>query len=213
MNFQLIKLTHKKLREHLHRINTDQNTQERYNSKINRMMNFLRNTSGFKIAGVKEGGSRGKQTDIRASDVDIIYTTNKDQNPNKMKQELLERIKIQKPKGAHLHAGKKAVHVDYENPRCYIDLVYKTNQQFKQEAKKILQIKKMPPRYKNAIKLAKYALYKAKISDVHGYEVELACIELKNDDLVECVTNLIKKFTGRIKKKSITVDQVLQRLS
>ena len=209
----MINLTHKKLKEHLNRINTDHNTRERYNSKITHMMKFLRNTSGFKIAGVKEGGSRRKQTDIRTSDVDIIYTTNKDKDTNKMKQELFKRINKQKPKGTHIHVGKKAVHVDYENPRCYIDLVCKTNQQFKQEAKKISQIKKIPPRYKNAIKLAKYALYKAKISDVHGYEVELACIQLKNDNLVECVTNLIRNFTGKIKKKGITVDQVLQRLT
>ena len=213
VNLQLIKLTNKKLKDHLRRINTDPNTRERYSSKVNRMMNFLRRTSGFKIAGVKEGGSRGKQTDLRTSDVDIIYTTNKDQDPNKMKQELFKRISKQKPKGTHIHVGKKAVHVDYEKPRCYIDLVYKKNQQFKQEAKNISQIKKMLPRYKNAIKLAKYALYKAKVSDVHGYEVELACIQLKNDNLVDFVTNLIKYFTGRIKKKGITVDQVLQRLT
>ncbi len=209
----MIKLTNKKLKDHLRRINTDPNTRDRYNSKVNRIMKFLRNTSGFKIAGVKEGGSRGKQTDIRTSDVDIIYTTNKDQNPNKMKQELFMRINKQKPKGSHVHTGKKAVHVDYNDPRCNIDIVYKTNQQFKQEAKKISQIKRMLPRYKNAIKLAKYALYKAKISDVHGYEVELACVQLKNDNLVDCVTNIIKSFTGRIKKKGITVDQVLQRLT
>ena len=209
----MVNLTKKKLIGHLHRINTDPKTQERYNSKVNRMMNFLCKTSKFKIAGVKEGGSRGKQTDIRTSDVDMIYTTSKDQEPNLMKKELFKMIKKQKPKGTHVHAGKKAVHVDYENPRCYIDLVYKTNQQFKQEAKKISQIKKIPPRYKNAIKLAKYALYKAKMSDIHGYEIELACIQLKDDNLVDCVTNLIKYFTGRITKKGITVDQVLQRLN
>lgn len=207
------KLTKKKLLEHLHRINTDSNTRELYNSKVNRMMNFLRKTSGFKIAGVKEGGSRGKQTDIRMSDVDIIYTTSKDKDPNKMKLDLFERISKNKPVGTHVHTGKKAVHVDYENPRCYMDLVYKTKLQFQQETKKITQIKKIFPRYKNAIKLAKYVLYKAKVSDVHGYEVELACIQLQDGNLVDCVTNLIKYFSGRINKKGITVDQVLQRLT
>ena len=113
----MIILNNKKLKEHLRRINSDTITRERYSSKVNRMMNFLRKTSGFKIAGVKEGGSRGKQTDIRTSDVDIIYTTNKDQDPNKMKQELFKRINKQKPKGTHVHTGKKAVLVDYNNPR------------------------------------------------------------------------------------------------
>jgi len=209
----LIKLKYEKLKEHLRKINMDPNTRDRYNSKVNRMMNFLRKTSGFKIAGVKEGGSYGKGTEIRTSDVDMIYTTNKDKDLQKMKQDLLERIQKQKPKGTHVDSGKKAVHVDYSNPRCNIDLVYKTKQQFQQEVKKITQIKKMPPRYKNAIKLAKHAIYKAKVSDVHGYEVELACIQLGGDDLVECVTKIINYFKGRIEKKGITADQVLQRLT
>ncbi|MFX1497031.1 MAG: hypothetical protein ACFFBH_05870 [Promethearchaeota archaeon] len=183
----MIKLTMEKLIEHLHQINTDPKTRERYNSKVNHMMNFLRKTSGFKIAAVKKGGSGGKQTDIRTSDVDIIYTTSKDKDPNIMKKELFEKIKNNKPKGTHLHVGKKAVHVDYENPRCYIDLVYKIYKQFKQEAKKINQIKRLSPMHKNAIKLAKYAIYKAKVSSVHGYEVELACIQLKDVNLVDCV--------------------------
>ncbi|MFW9972607.1 MAG: hypothetical protein ACFFDF_20645, partial [Candidatus Odinarchaeota archaeon] len=70
----MIKLTKEKLIEHLHKVNTDPKTRERYNSKVNHMMNFLRKTSGFKIAAIKEGGSRSKQTDIRTSDVDMIYT-------------------------------------------------------------------------------------------------------------------------------------------
>ena len=190
----MIRLKHEKLREHLRKINLDPNTRDRYNSKVNRMMNFLRKTSGFKIAGVKEGGSYGKGTEIRVSDVDMIYTTNKDKDSQKMKKDLLERIQKHKPKGTHVDSGKKAVHVDYSNPRCNIDLVYKTKQQFQQEVKKITQIKKMPPRYKNAIKLAKHAIYKAKVSDVHGYEVELACLQLGGDDLVECVTKIINYF-------------------
>ena len=59
MTIQIITLTNKKLKDHLHRINTDPNTRDMYNSKVNRVMNFLRRTSGFKIAGIKEGGSRG----------------------------------------------------------------------------------------------------------------------------------------------------------
>ena len=55
------------------------------------MMSFLCKTTGFKIAGVKEGGSRGKQTDIRMSDMDIIYTTSKDKDANKMKQDLINK--------------------------------------------------------------------------------------------------------------------------
>lgn len=52
----MIKLTKKKLIEYLHQINIDPQIRERYNSKVNCMMNFLRKISGFNIAAVKEGG-------------------------------------------------------------------------------------------------------------------------------------------------------------
>lgn len=208
----MIVLTTKKLREILKKVNTDSKTRDIYSSKLNRIINFLRKNTGFKTAAVKEGGSRGKQTDTIKSDMDIIFCTSRDQNKNTIKIELLEKAKISFNKNAKVHSGSKAVHVDFIKPRCNIDLVYVTNQQFQQENKKIKKIAKMRPLHKNAIKLTKYALNKAKIDDIKGYEVELACIHLNDNNLPDCVFNLINYFSGRIKKKGSSLDKVLKFL-
>jgi hypothetical protein len=206
----MVNLTKDKLIEKLKKINSDPTTREFYSSKVSRIINFLSKTAGFKVAAVKEGGSRGKGTDTRKSDVDIIYSLGKDQDKNKIKKELLERAKKSFTKGVHVHTGKTAVHIDYNNPPCNIDLVYKTKNEFQQEAKKIKQIKKLQPMYKNAIKLAKYAL--VKIPDIHGYEVELACLQTTDKNLVDCVNSIIIYFRGRIEKRGKKLDQILQRL-
>ena len=203
-------LTAKKIKDILNKINADSKTRELYSSKLSRMINFLRNNTSFKTAAVKEGGSRGKQTETIKSDMDIIFCTSKDQNKNTIKNELLEKAKIGFNKVAKVHSGSEAVHVDFIKPKCNIDLVYLTNQQFQQESKKIKKIAKMRPLHKNAIKLAKFALNKAKIDDIKGYEIELACLHLNDNNLSDCVFNLINYFSGRIKKKGTSVDKVLK---
>jgi len=209
----MVTLTKAMLIKKLKQINIDPKTRDIHNSKLDRIVNFLKKTTGYRIAAVKEGGSGGKQTAIRTSDIDVIFTTNKDKDKKKMINDLLKRAKKGFGKGVNVHASSNAVHIDYNNPRCNIDLVYKTKQEFHQEKNKIKEIKKLRSMYKNAIKLAKYALYKAKINDIHGYEVELACMRSNDNNLVDCVTNSIKYFTGRIKQHGITVNQVLQRLT
>jgi len=98
-------------------------------------------------------------------------------------------------------------------PKCNIDVVYLTNQEFKQEKKKIAQIKKLLPLHKSAIKLAKYALDKAKQKNIEGYEVELACLILNYNTLPGCVYHIINYFSGRIKQNGSTVDKVLRFLN
>ncbi len=208
----LKKLENRKLKEFLKKINTDPQTQTLYDSKLNRVMNFLRKTTGFKIAAIKEGGSRGKRTDIRKSDLDIIFCTGKDQNKNTIRKDLLERAKKGFKKNSKVHMGDKAVHIDFLNPKCYVDVVYLTNQEFKQEKKKIAQIKKLRPLHKNTIKLAKYALDKAKQKHIASYEVELACLTFNYNTLSECVYHLITYFSGRLKQNKSSVDKVLKIL-
>ena len=208
----MIVLSTKKLREILKKVNTDSKTRDIYSSKLNWIINFLRKNTGFKTAAVKEGGSRGKQTDTNKSDMDIIFCTSKDQNKNTIKKELLEKAIISFNIIAKVHSGNKSIHVDFIKPRCNIDLVYVTNQQFQQESKKIKKIAKMLPLHKTAIKLAKYALNQAKIDDIKGYEVELACLHLNDNNLPDCVFNLINYFSGRIKKKGSSLEKVLKFL-
>ncbi len=154
----------------------DPQAQAIYDLKLNRVINFLGKTTGFKIAAIKEGGSRGKGTDIRKSDVDIVFCTGKNQNKKIIRKNLLERAKKGFKKNTKVHKGDKAVHIDFLKPKCNVDIVYLTNQEFKQEKKKIAQIKKLRPLHKNATKLAKYALDKAKQKNIANYEVELAVL-------------------------------------
>ena len=209
----MIELKDKKLKEILKRINTDTKTREIYASKLNRVLNFLRNNTGFKMAGVKEGGSLAKQTDTRKSDLDIIFCTSKDQNHKIFRNDLLNKGKAAFKNGAKVYLGKKAVHIDFFKPRCNVDLVYLSNKEFQQESKKIKKIRKLRPLHKNSIKLAKYAFDKAGINDVKGHEVELACLNFDYNTLSKCVYHLIKYFSGRIKKRGLNLDRVLKFLT
>ena len=209
---KVLKLDNKKLNEILKKINSNPQTQALYNSKLNRVMNFLRKTTGFKIAAVKEGGSRGKQTATRKSDLDIPFCTGKDQNKISIRSDLLERFKKGFNSVAKVNMSTKAVHIDFIKPKCNIDVVYLTNNEFKQEKNKIAQIKKLRPLHKNAIKLAKYALDKAKQKNIASYEVELACLTFNYNTLPECVYHLINYFSGRIKQNGSSVSKVLRFL-
>ena len=206
------KLDNKKLKEILKKINTDPQTRDIYDSKLNRVMNFLRKTTGFKIAAVKEGGSQGKQTATRKSDLDIIFCTGKDQNKSNIRKDLLERVKKGFNNAAKVNMSNKAIHIDFTKPKCNVDVVYLTNKEFKQEKNKIAQIKKLRPMHKNAMKLAKYALDKAKQKNIASYEVELACLTFNYNTLPECVYHLIDYFSGRIKQNGSSVDKVLRFL-
>ena len=206
------KLDDKKLKEILKKINTDPQTRDIYNSKLQRIMNYLRKTTGFKIAAVKEGGSKGKRTDIRTSDLDIPFCTGKDQNKRVVRKDLLERATKSFKKGAKVHLSTKAVQIDFFNPRCHIDVVYLFNQEFQRENKEIAQIKNLRPLHQKAIKLAKYALDKAKQNNIASYEVELACLTFDYDTLSESLYHLVNYFSGRIKKNGSSVDKVLRFL-
>ena len=206
------KLDNKKLKEILKKINTDPKTRDIYNSKLQRIMNFLRDTTGFKIAAVKEGGSRGKQTDIRTSDLDIPFCTGKDQNKNIVRKDLLKRAEKGFKQIAKVHLSSKAVQIDFFNPKCHVDVVYLTNQEFQRENKEILQISNLRPLHKKAIKLAKYALDKDKQKNIASYEIELEGLTFKYNTLSESVYHLIYYFSGRIKQNGSTVDKVLRFL-
>ncbi|KKN06928.1 hypothetical protein LCGC14_1072290 [marine sediment metagenome] len=206
------KLENGKLKDILRKINTDSQTQAIYDSRLNRIMNFLGKTTGFKITAIKESGSRGKQTDVRKSDVDIIFCTGRNQDKNIILKNLLMRAKKGFKKNTKVHKTNKAVHIDFLKPKCNIDIVYLTNQEFKQEKMKIAQIKKFRPLHKNAIKLVKYALSRAKQKNIASHEVELACLTFNYNSLADCVYHLVTYFSGRLKQNRSSVDRVLNFL-
>ncbi len=113
---------------------------------------------------------------------------------------------------AEIGFSKKAVHIDFSNPECDIDVVYLTNQKFKAERKKIKVIKQTSQVRRDSIKLAKYALDKAGIRDVEGYEVEKACLHFEYETLADYTYHNIKHFTGRIKKYGLRFEDLLNYL-
>lgn len=70
----------------------------------------------------------------------------------------------------------------------------------------------MRPLHKNAIKLAKYAIDRAGLTNIKNYEVEMASLNFTYNTLAECTYHLIKHFTGRIKQKGLKLDDILKYL-
>lgn len=209
---KLAKLDNKKLKEILRKINTDTNTRELYSSKLSKILNFLNKNTGFKNAAVKPVGSRIKQTDLKESDMEVIFCTSPNKNHVEVRKLLLEKAKEAFGKPAKIKLGNEAVHIDFKNPKCNFDIVYLTQEKFKIKSKKIKKIRKMRPLHKKAIKLVKYTFNEANLDNVYSYEVELACLTLKDDILADCVNNLIKYFKGRIKKKGLTINKIIKYL-
>lgn len=206
------KLDNKRLKEILKRINTDPNTEEQYGSKLNRILAFLNNNTGLKYAKIKPSGSQAKQTDTRNSDFDIIFCTSPDKDHKTIIKHIRDKAKEAFGKTATVKLGKKAVHIDFHSPRCNFDLVYVTQKKFELENKKIEKIRKIRPLHKNAIKLAKFAIERAKIKDIKGYEVEAACLNFNYNNLAECTFHLIKHFSGRIQQNGRKIDDILKFL-
>ena len=209
----MVKLTIQRLKEILKEINTDPKTAQQYYSRLNRILKFLNNNTGLENAGVKETGSRVKETDIRKSDIDVIFCTSPDQDHQIIRNHILEKAKSVFGEVAKVKLGNKAVHVDFKSPKCNFDLVYVTNKKFQEEIKKIKIIIKMRPVHKNAIKLVKYALDKSGIKDIKGYEVEKACLVVNSISTPDCVKKILKYFKGRIEQNGLTFKRVLQRLT
>jgi len=92
-------------------------------------------------------------------------------------------------------------------------IVYLTKEEFQEQSKKINNIRKMRPLHKNAIKLAKYAIDRARLKNIKSYEVEMACLNFNYNNLPECTYHLIRHFTGRINQKRLKIDDVLKYLT
>ena len=135
----MVKLTIQRLKEILKEINTDPKTAQQYYSRLNRILKFLNNNTGLEDAGVKETGSRVKETDIRKSDIDVIFCTSPDQDHQIIRNHILEKAKSVFGEVAKVKLGNKAVHVDFKSPKCNFDLVYVTNKKFQEEIKKIFE--------------------------------------------------------------------------
>ena len=209
----MVKLKIQRLKEILKEINTDPQTAQQYYSRLSRILKFLNNNTGLKNAAVKETGSRAKQTDIRKSDIDVIFCTSPDENHQTIRKHILEKARSAFGKVAIVNLTTKAVHVDFKSPKCNFDLVYLTQKKFQEEKKKIKEIIKLRPVHKNAIKLVKYALDKSGIKNIKGYEVEKACLVANSTSTPACVKKIVRYFKGRIELNGFTIEKVLRELT
>ena len=208
----MVKLSIQRLKEILKEINTDPQTAQQYYSRLSRILNFLNNNTGLKNAAVKETGSRAKKTDTRKSDIDVIFCTSPEQDNQTIRNHILEKAISAFGKAAEVNLSGKAVHVDFQSPKCNFDLVYLSQKKFIEEKNKIKEIIKLKPVHKNAIKLVKYAFDKSGIKDIKGYEVEKACLVVNSISTPDCVKKIVKYFKGRIEQNGFTIENVLQRL-
>ena len=185
---------------------------EIYSSKWHRIVKFLHGNIGLKIAGVSPKGSQAKGTSTRKSDLDVIFCTSLDRNKKSILNLILQKARNAFGKVVNVNRGKKAVHIDFIKPKCEIDVVYLTKNEFNSACKNIKTIRRISQLQKNSIILAKYAFDKAKVKEVEGHQIEKACLHFNYDTLADYTCHNIKHFTDKIARKGLKLDSVLRYL-
>jgi len=206
-------LNDKRLKEILDKINLNPKLKQIYDSKWHKIVNFLYCNTGLKIAKIAKSGSYPKQTAYRKSDLDVIFGISRDNYLRDIQELIRDKAYDNFGKVANVNIGDKAVHVDFIKPSCKVDIVYLSQKEFDNEYEEIKNIKSIKQIQRDSIKLTKYALDKAGIKKVKGYQVEKACIQFDYDSLSEYTLHNIKHFTGIIREYGLTFDDVLQYLT
>lgn len=209
----LTELSKTKLKQLLGNINQNPQMVELYESKWHRIIHFLHNSVGYVIAKVAKAGSIEKQTQIEGSDLDVKFCT----SPNHNLTTVLNTIRVKAEENfgqvANVIKSKSAVKIYFKDPKCNIDVVYLTLNQFDKEHEEDKNIGRLPQVKQDAIKLAKYAFYKSTGDLVKGYEIEKVCINSNCNSLVGCVNASIYYFTGRLIQNKNSIDDVLRYLT
>ena len=209
----MISINNKTLKNILEEIDSDLDSIRYFSSKWHRIVNFLYNNTGLSIAKVAKAGSIGKLTSTSDSDLDVIFCTSEDWNLQNMLNFLEEKAYKNFDKIANIKQSTHAIQIDFVNPACDIDLVYKTKNSFDKEYKEIKNYRKTKGIQQNAIKIAKFAFYNIVGDDIHGYEVEKACLQFQPSNLRELVQSIIKYFRGRLNKLGFSIDDINEFLS
>ncbi len=206
-------LNNKNLKNILEEIDSDPQSKQYFSSKWHKIVNFLYNSTGLSIFKVAKAGSIGKLTDTSDSDLDVIFSTSVDWNLKKMLVFLEDKAHKNFDEIANVRQSSSAVQIDFVNPACDIDLVYKTKDSFDKEYKEIKDYRKIKGVQQNSIKIAKFVFYNTIEDEVHGYEVEKACLQFKPSNLIELVYSIIKYFKGRLNKLGFSIDDIIEFLS
>jgi hypothetical protein len=208
----MVDITKKQLKKVLNLIDQDISTKRLYDSQWHKIVNFLYSNTGLNIARIVKGGSLGKQTYFYQSDLDVGFSTSEDYN----QYEMLSYLKLKADQvfgeGVYIHQSSNAVQFDFNDICCKVDLVYLTNDEFDQEFEEVKQLKTTFHIQQNAIKIVKFGLYRFLGDNIHGYEVERACL---NDDLKglkDCVLSIIHYFNNRLNQYGYTENDVVNFL-
>lgn len=208
----MVDITNKRLKIVLNLIDQDLNTKRLYDSKWHKIVNFLYSNTGFDIARIVKGGSLGKQTYFYQSDLDVGFSTPEDYNLYEMLSFLKLKADQMFGENAYIRQSSHAVQFEFNDTGCKVDLVYLTNDEFDWEYQEIKQLKTTLHVQQNAIKIAKFALYRFLGEDIHGYEVERACLTLDRKGLKDCVLSIIHYFNNRLNQYGYTENDIINFL-
>lgn len=210
---RLTKLSKKKLGQLLGNINQNPQMVEQFESKWQRIVHFLHNNVGYNIAKVAKAGSIEKHTEIKGSDLDVKFCTSPNHNLNIALNTIQVKAEENFGQVAHIIKSKSAVQIYFKNPKCNVDVVYLTQNQFDKEHEEDESVGRLPQIKQDAIKLAKYAFYKSTGDLVKGYEIEKVCINSNCNSLIGCVNASIYYYTGRLKHNNNSIEDVLKYLT
>ena len=209
----MVNLKENRLGQLLGNINQNPQMKDQYESKWHSVINFLYNNVGYKIAKVAKAGSQAKHTENRNSDLDIIFSTSPNQNVNNVLNTIQDKAKKNYGKVANISRSKSTIQIHFRSPRCNIDVVYLTQNQFDKEHEADKNIGRIPQVKREAIKLSKYAFYKATGDLVKGYEIEKANINSNCISLVGCVNASVHYFNGKLNQNGYSVNDILKYLT
>lgn len=209
----MVDINNDKLRRILNNINQDKQMKDQYESKWDRIVNFLHNNIGYKIGKVAKAGSGAKHTTYRKSDLDVIFCTSPIQNKKEVLDTIEDKANSNFSQVAEVKKSSNAVHINFLSPKCDIDVVYLTQKQFNKEHEAIKNVGRLPKFKLDAIKLVKYAIDNTVGKKIKSYEIELSIINSNCTSLVGCVNYSVHHFTGRVQKLGYSIDDVLNYLT
>lgn len=112
----------------------------------------------------------------------------------------------------NIYTSSRTVHINFYNPNCKIDLVYKHQHEFNAERQEIINIRQISNTQHNAIKIVKYAFDTLVGNGIDGFEIENACFHISNTSLNEHVHALIRYFKGKLHYFGISIQDVMDFL-
>jgi len=175
------------LNEKIRLLKSSSQVNDQYASKWNSIVHVLQHNAGLKVAEIGRGGSRGKLTDTKTSDMDLIFCLAEDKSRTQVYPDLALLFKGFFGEIADVNIGPNAIHVNFKND-IEFDVVLFSKKEYDENRKAIQEVKELTDNQHNAIRLIKYGLTKYEIP-IKGFQIEHVILNLKDlpDDTVETI--------------------------